>query len=81
MSLLVVPYLIEVPPNGYPSCVKIVVPHKIKAPRASDKNLPESIHKYIVQARHMMLKITMAATTTCFSDAPLHKLLCVTNTL
>ena len=45
---------------------------KIEAPGASNKNLTESIHKYIVQARYVLLKITRAATTTCFTAMGLH---------
>ena len=82
MSLLEVPYLIEAPLNGPASCHKIVAPtQKNRTPRASNKNLREPKHKYIVQARHMLLKITMAARTTCFTGVGLHKLSCVSNTL
>ena len=48
MSLLEVAYLIEVPSKGCASFHKIVGPHKIEAPGASNKDLMESIHKYIV---------------------------------
>ena len=58
-----------------PQCVEIEVPG------ASNKNMTESIHKYIVQAQQMLLKITMTAMTTYFSGAGLHKLSCVSNTL
>ena len=56
-------------------------PQRIQAPGASNKNLRESMHnKYIVQAPLMLLKITMAATTTCFTSVGFHKLQCVSNT-
>ena len=42
-------------------------PHKIEAPGSSNKNVTESIHKYIVNAWHMLFKITMAATATGFN--------------
>ena len=77
MSLLEAPYLIEAPTNGYASFHKRVAPHKIEAPSTSNKNLMESMHKYIIQAWHMLLKITMAATTTYFTGVGLHKLSCV----
>ena len=78
MSLLEASYLIEAPPI---SCHKIVAPHKIEAPGASNKKLTESIHKYIAEARHMLLKIILAATTTWFAGVGLQKLSCVSNTL
>ena len=68
-------------PNGSAICPKIVAPKKIDAPSASSKNLTESMHKYIIQARHMLLKITIAATTTCFTGVGLYELSCVSNTL
>ena len=71
MSLLEVPYLIEAPPIGSARWYRIV------ALGAYNNNWIKSIHKYIVQARHMLLKITMADTTTCFNGLGLHKLSCV----
>ena len=44
-------------------------------------NFMESIHKYIVQKRHLLLKVTMAATTICFTDLGLFKQSYVSNTL
>ena len=44
MSPIEVPYLIEAPPDGSANSYKIVGPHKIEAPGASNKNLTESIH-------------------------------------
>ena len=81
MSLLEAPSLIEAPPNGSASCHIKWRPHKIEAPGASNKNLVESINKCIVQARHMLLKTAMAATTTCLTGVGLHKIWCVSNTL
>ena len=83
MTLLEEPSLIEAPPNGSANCHKnSSAPKKyIDAPGASYKNLMESINKYVVQARRMLLKIAMAATTTSFTVVGLHKLLCVSNTL
>ena len=42
MPLFEVPSLIGAPPNGSASCHKIVAPHKIEAPGASNKSLTES---------------------------------------
>ena len=36
---------------------------------------------YIVQARNVLLKITMAATTACFAGVGLHKLSCQQHTI
>ena len=41
----------------------------------------EYIHKYIVQTWHLLLKIAMAATTTCFIGLGLFKQSYVSNTL
>ena len=73
-------------PNRIPSkCSasghKIVAPHTIEAPGASNTNLAEFIHEYIVQGRHLLLKITMAATITCFTGLSLFKQSYVSNTL
>ena len=55
---------------GLQVVIKIVAPpHKIEAPDASNKNLTKSIHKYIIQARPVLLK---AAKTTCFTGVGLH---------
>ena len=67
MSLLEAPYLIKAPPNGSAYYHKIVAPLQIEAPVASNTNFNESIHKYMVQARHALFKVTMAAMTTCFT--------------
>ena len=74
MSILEAPCLIEAAPNGFSSCHKIVQPPQNRCAGASNKKLTESIHKYIVQVRHMLRKITMAATTSCFlCDSISHK--------
>ena len=78
MPGLEVPYLIEAPPKWSASCHKIVVPPHIEAPGASNT---KSIHKYIVQTGHLLLKITMAATTTCFAGLGLFKQSYVSNPL
>ena len=68
LSLLEVPYLIDAPPIVPASC------YKIEAPGAFNNNWTKSIPKYLVQARHMLLKITMTDTPTCFTGVGLHKL-------
>ena len=80
MSLLEAPYQIEAPPKWSASCHKIVAPRTIEAPGASNTNFKESIYKYIVQTRHLWLKITMAAITTCFTGFGLFKQSYVSNT-
>ena len=53
----------------------------MEAPGASNMNFTESMHIYIIQTWHLMLKITMAATTTCFTGLSLFKQSYVSNTL
>ena len=71
MSLLEAPYQIEAPPP----------PPPIEAQGGSNTNFTESIHKYFVQTRHLLLKITMAATATCFTGLGLFKQAYVSNML
>ena len=65
IPLIEAPYLIEATPKWPASCHKIVAPHTIEAPVASNATFKKSIHKYIVHTQHLLLKIIMAATTTC----------------
>ena len=65
MSLLEAPYLIEAPPEGPANCHKIVAhpqnrsaPVNVLAWGASNINFTESLHKYIVQTRYVLLEIT-----------------------
>ena len=75
MSLLDVPYLIEVPPKQSAYCHKIVATPQNRsiivnalAPGASNTNFTQSMHKYIVQALHVLLGIIVPAMTTWLTN-------------
>ena len=59
------------PPSESAHCHGIVAPHKIETPCASNTNW---FHTHMhSQTRHVLLKITMVATKTCFTVVDLFK--------